>query len=194
MQVIVDLIGSSVLIGMIILTIMGVNINMNTETTKSMSEFHTQTEVIQLSRICEFDFYKMGYDYTPASGFHKITIADTSTVKFYANLRNIAGEKDSVQYQLGGLVLWSTNPRDRMLTRWENTTAVLINYSVTRFRLSYYNANDSIMWTPITGNRLDSIKSVRIYLTLESPEPIGTDSSTAYAEGYYEKLLYPRNL
>src|SRR5437867_555455 len=122
MQVVMDLVGSSVLLGMIILTIMGVNINMNTETTKSLSEFHTQTEVIQLSRIVEFDLYKTGYDVTVAAGSHKIAIADTSRVKFYANLLNVAGKKDSVEYQLGTFVAWSTNPRDHILTRWQNTT------------------------------------------------------------------------
>ena len=194
MAIMLDLIGSSVLVGMLVMTIMGVNINMNTETQKSMSEFHTQTEVIQLGRIFESDFYKIGYDITLGAGQHKIEIAETSRIKMRMNIWNIAGKKDSVEYQLGTLVSNSTNPRDKTLSRWENTGLVLINYSITRFKLTYYNANDQAMTMPISGIRLDSIKSVRIYLTLESPEPIGDDANTSYAGGYYEKLIYPRNL
>ena len=88
----------------------------------------------------------------------------------------------------------STNPYDKRLTRYENTTGVLINYSITRFVLSYYNSRDSLLAAPVTGSMLDSIKSVKIYLTIESPDPIGSDSTTAYASGFYSKLIYPRNL
>jgi hypothetical protein len=170
---------------------MGVNVNMTTETFKSTTEFHIQTEVIQLSRIMEFDLAKMGYDVT--SG-RKIITADSSRLKFKANLWNVPGAMDSVEYILGGLVGISTNPRDRVLTRYENTSGVLINYSITTFRLSYYKADGTQLTTPVTGARLDSIDAVRILMTIESPEPLGTDATSQYASGYYEKLIYPRNL
>ena len=189
-----DLIGSSILVGMLILTIMGVNININTESQKGMSQFHTQTQAIQLARIIETDFYKIGYDVTLGAGQHKIEIAETSRIKMRMNIWNVANKKDSVEYQLGTLVTVSPNPRDKTLSRWENTGLVLINYSITRFKLTYYNMNDQLMTMPITGAKLDSIKSILVYLTLESPDPIGDDAMTAYASGYYEKLIYPRNL
>ncbi|HTK82275.1 MAG TPA: hypothetical protein VL633_08295 [Bacteroidota bacterium] len=191
MQVLLDLVGSTILVGTLILSIMGVNVNMTTETFKSTTEFHIQTEVIQLSRIMEFDLAKMGYDVT--SG-RKIITADSSRLKFKANLWNVPGAMDSVEYILGGLVGISTNPRDRVLTRYENTSGVLINYSITTFRLSYYKADGTQLTTPVTGARLDSIDAVRILMTIESPEPLGTDATSQYASGYYEKLIYPRNL
>ena len=61
MSVMLDVIGAALLVGMLMLTILNVNVNMTLETFKSASEFHTQTELIQLARIIEFDIYKMGY-------------------------------------------------------------------------------------------------------------------------------------
>jgi hypothetical protein len=190
MQVLLDLVGSVILVGSLILSIMGVNVNMTTETIKSTTEFHIQTEVIQLSRIMEFDFAKIGYDVASK----KIVTADTSRIKFKANLWNIPGQLDSVEYILGSFVAGSTNPRDRVLTRYENTTGVLINYSITRFKLSYYKPDGTMLSTPVTGTSLDSIDAIRVYMTIESPEPLGDYAILQYASGYYEKLIYPRNL
>ncbi len=185
-----DLVGSVILVGSLILSIMGINVNISTESAKAATEFHIQTEVIQLARIMEFDFAKIGYDVAA----NKIVTADTSRLKFKTNLLNVAGSVDSVEYILGDYVANSTNPRDKVLTRYENTAGVLINYSITRFKLSYYNVNNQLLATPVAGAALDSIKSIRIFMRVESPEPLGDDAAVQYAHGYYEKLIYPRNL
>lgn len=186
MSVMLDVIGAALLVGMLMLTILNVNVNMTLETYKSASEFHTQTEMIQLARILEFDLYKMGYGVAKPS----IVAADTSYLKFRANLKDISGARDSVEYILGTAVTSSQNPNDRHLLRVENVSSVSISYSVTRFKLSYYDRNDSLMTTPVTGFKLDSIRAVKVFLSLESPMPF--DSS--YAGAYYEKIIYPRNL
>jgi hypothetical protein len=160
---------------------------MSNETFKSTSEFHTQTEVIQLARILEFDLYKVGYNVTKPGVF---LIADTSHIKFKTNLYNITGSTDIVEYILGSAVLTSVNPRDYKMSRIENLTTTYISYSVTRFKLTYYNSRDSILTTPVTGSLCDSIRAIRVLLTIESPQPFdGT-----YSQAYYEKLMYPRNL
>jgi hypothetical protein len=186
MSVMLDVIGAALLVGMLMVTILNVNMNMTMETYKSASEFHTQTEMIQLARVMEFDLYKMGYAVSKPA----IVAADTSYLKFRANLSDVAGARDSVEYLLGTPVTSSTNPRDRHLLRTENITKVSISYSVTRFRLSYYDRRDSLIPTPVSLANLDSIRSIGVYLTLESPDAY--DSS--YAGAYYEKLIYPRNL
>ena len=193
MAVMMDIVGSLVMLGMVILMIMGININMSQETYKGLTEFNLHAQSIQLSRIFEFDLYKMGYAVSKPG---VIAIADTSRIKFYSNLFNIPGRRDSVEYNLGTVVPSSTNPRDRALYRFENTSQVFINFSVTRFRLSYYNGNDSLLGAPVTGSLRDSIKSVRVYLTLESPEPFDTSRTggPSYISTFYQKLIYPRNL
>lgn len=186
MSVMLDVIGAALLVGMLMLTILNVNMNMTLETYKSASEFHTQTEMIQLARIMEFDLYKMGYGITKPA----IILADTSHLKFRANLQDVAGARDSVEYLLGTPVTTSVNPRDKHLLRVENITHVSISYSVTRFHLTYYNGRDSVIPAPIIGSMLDSIRAIKIYMALESPQPF--DSS--YAGAFYEKIIYPRNL
>ena len=186
MSVMLDLIGGAILVGMLMLTIFSVNANMNVETYQSASAFHTQTEMIQLARIIEFDLYKVGY-FVPKPG---IITADTSRLIFKANLKNSPGASDSVEYVLGTPVTTSTNPRDKHLMRIENASTVSISYSVTRFYLAYYNSRDSLLAAPVTGSLRDSIRSIRVYLNLEGPEPI----DSTYPGAYYEKLIYPRNL
>ena len=186
MSVMLDIVGATILVGILIMTIMQVNVNMSSETYRTASEFHTQTELIQLARIMEFDLYKIGYDVTSP----KILIAETSRVQFKTNLDALPGPTDVVEYLLGTPVTTSTNPRDKHLLRDENSSWVRISYSVTRFFLSYYNTKDSLMAAPVTGSLRDSIRSIKVYLTLESPEPF----DNTYAGAYYEKLIFPRNL
>jgi len=195
MTVMLDIILSVVLFGMIVLSVMNININMSNQNYQGLIEFHTQTEAIQLARIIEFDFRKIGYT-IPTASRPAIQIAETSHVRFKTNLQNSPGATDMVDYTLGGLVSVSVNPRDRMLVRTENTTSIYINYSVVRFLLSYYNSRDSLLVAPITGALRDSIRSVKVMLILESPEPFDTTygGGYQYASALYQKLIYPRNL
>ena len=191
MSVMIDLIGAAVLVGMLMMTIMNANINMSTESYKATSDFHIQTEVIQLARIMEFDFYKMGYSVTKPG---VIVAAETSHIKFKANLNNVfsGGSPviDTIEYLLGTPNTLSINPHDKHLLRVENVTRGFISYSCTRFLLTYYNSRDSVIAAPVTGAMLDSIRSVKVYLTSESPQSF----DSTYASAYYEKLIYPRNL
>ena len=149
-------------------------------------------KTIQLARILEFDLYKAGYKITKPG---IVTIADSTRIKFYTNLFNVGTAKDSIEYNLGGPVAWSKNPRDKSLYRFENTTKVFINFSVTKFALTYYDSNSVKLATPVTGTNLNKIKAIRVLLTLESPEPFDTSHGTVgYVGGYYQKLIYPRNL
>jgi hypothetical protein len=193
MAVMMDIVGAAILVGMLMLMIMGININMSSETYKGLTELNLQTQSIQLSRILEFDLYKAGYGVTKPG---VIALAETSRVKFYTNLFDVAGRRDSVEYNLGGYVTSTSNPLDRSLYRWENTTKVFINFSVTKFRLTYYNSRDSVIAAPVTGTYRDSIKAIRVYLTLQSPEPFDTTRSggAGYVSTFYQKLIYPRNL
>jgi hypothetical protein len=186
MSIMMDIIGAAVLVGMLMLTVMNININMNSETYRTASEFHTQTELIQLARIFEFDLYKIGYNVAKPA----IVAADTSYLKFKTNLLNVAGARDSIEYILGTPVTNSPNPNDNHLLRIENVSTVSISYSVTKFKLTYYNERDSILATPVSSTYLDSIRSIRVQLRLEGPQPIDGE----YTGAFYEKLIYPRNL
>jgi hypothetical protein len=195
MTVMMDIVFASIILGMMVLTIMNININMTHENWKGLVELNTQTEAIQLARIMEFDLYKIGYR-VPLAARPSIMVADSEHVRFKTNLGDMAGTIDIVEYGLGGSVLNSKNPRDRMLFRIENVTKVYINYSVIGFRIGYYDSNNVKINTPITGAALNSIRSLRIMLKLESPEPFDTTygGGCQYASAIYSKVIYPRNL
>ncbi len=194
MSVMLDIIGASVIVGMVIIMIMNVNINLTDENYKGIVELNTQTQTIQLARIIEFDYYKIGY-MVPAAQRPAITNADSTYIRFKSNLADKAGAIDIIEYGLGDFVAQSPNPRDRMLFRIENVTKVFINYSIVQFKLEYFDSTDSKLSTPITGANLNRIKSVYVLLKLESPQPFDTTfSRQTYAHAMYQKLIYPRNL
>jgi hypothetical protein len=197
MSVMLDIVFSAVLVGMLIISIMHININITDENYRGIVELHTQTEAIQLARIIEFDFYKAGYhkDKVNATTGEIIEVADSSRIKFYSDITD-NGTVIPVEYNLGNFNSESGNPRDKSLYRSENTSVVYINYSVTKFRLWYYDTKDSLLNTPVLGAMRDSIRSVRVLLSLESPEPFDTtrEGGKQYTSATYQKLIYPRNL
>ena len=197
MSVMLDIVLSVVIFGMLLLMVSNVNINLITENYRGIVELHTQTELIQLANILEFDFNKAGYHVQSVDGTtgERVALADTSHVKFYTDLNN-SGAIIPVEYNILGFNMSSKNPKDRMLVRIENTSTVYINYSVTKFKLSYYDTRDSLMSTPVTGALRDSIRSIKVILMLESPDPFDTTSvnTPAYAHAMYQKLIFPRNL
>jgi hypothetical protein len=184
MAVILDMMGAMVLMGTLMISILGINVNLTMENAKTTVEFHSQTEIIQLGRIIEFDLNKAGYDIPSTT--RKIVTADTARLKFKVNLWDVPGKQDSVEYILGGFVSYSSNPRDRVLTRYENITGVLINYSITNFRLTYYNEG-ILYYRPVTGNNLTNC-SIRFILLLKV-HSLGEDRPCV---GHYTKLVYPR--
>src|ERR1700741_1573011 len=103
MAMMMDIIGALVVISMMVMTVLNININLNDESYKSFSEFKTQTELIQLGRILEFDLYKAGFRISKSDAItgEVIAIAETSSVKFYTNLFNTPGGRDSIMYGLG---------------------------------------------------------------------------------------------
>lgn len=164
---------------------------MTLESANSASEYYIHTQLTQLSWLFEWDLYKIGYNVAKPA----ILLAEDDRIKFKADLWN-KGSTDILEYKLGDLASASQNPRDKELRRIENASNIFINLSVTGFRLSYYNARDSLLTAPVTGSMLDSIRAVRVYLTLESPDPLQSldPVDTTYTGAYYEKLIYPRNL
>ncbi|HZY10757.1 MAG TPA: hypothetical protein VFF29_06340 [Bacteroidota bacterium] len=191
MAVMLDIIGAIVLVGMLIATITTINSTITLESANSASEYYIQSQMKQLAWLFEWDLYKIGYNVTKPA----LLLAEVDRIRFKADLWN-AGSSDVLEYKLGDLATVSQNPRDRELRRIENSSNIYINLSVTGFRLSYYNARDSLLTAPVTGSMLDSVRAVRIYLTLESPDPLQSldPVDTTYTGAYYEKLIYPRNL
>lgn len=210
MSVILDIIGATLLVGMLMLSIMNINVNIIDETTKTSSALHIQNEGLQVARILEFDFYKMGYRAPKAPATHKVTIADTSNIQFQAALFDSAMADTGRVYTVQYLYIPPTPPvthkdssthRYGTLKRIVNGDTVVIDQNVTKFFLAYYDSLDNPMAIPITGTKLDTIRSVKVQLRFEAFVPFDTSSTrfrragdSTYTGAYYQKWIYPRNL
>jgi len=187
MSTMFDIIGSVVALGIITLMITTMNIGLTKETYKTNNTMQLQFEAIQLARIIEFDVYKVGY----RSGKQKIINADSTSFKFRANLFDATGDTDVVEYKvMDPEEKPAKGPAYKRLIRKVNNDTLAINYNVLRFSLSYYTSRDSQLSVPVSGAWKDSIKSVKVYLTLESFDEL----DSTFIGAFYSKWIYPRNL
>ncbi len=187
MNVLLDIIGAVIILGLVILTVTTMNINLTKQSYKTNNTVQLQFEAIQLARIMEFDIYKTGYRVPK----QKILVADTSNFKFRANLFDVAGDTNIVEYIVSKpLILPTRGPVYKQLTRKIGSDTLTINSNVARMYFQYYNSRDSALTCPVIGAKLDSIKSVKIYLTLETFDSL----DSTFVGALYSKWIYPRNL
>ena len=128
MQVLLDVIGASLLVGILLLTAISINSNLTMSTWKTSTTYNIESQGIQLARIIEYDLYKLGY----AVASSKILLADSVRLKFRANLLDKANKIDTVEYVLGSAVAGSSNPKDNQLSRTVNGSPLFISYNVIR--------------------------------------------------------------
>lgn len=183
MSVMIDIIGSFIIIGVVMLSIFGLSSNLNQSAYNKSFSVVTQTNEVALARMIEFDFNKIGYQVpvsTPA-----LLKARPDSIIFKAAL-TYGGSWSTVTYYTGPTseLTRTKNPRDRYLYRIEDGKKIPANLGVTSLSFVYYNRDGFIT------SALDSIKSIRARFTIESPEPV----DTSYSGISWEKRIYPKNL
>ncbi|MGH2567070.1 MAG: hypothetical protein ACRDGA_01940 [Bacteroidota bacterium] len=191
-----DFISSMIIFAVLMLTVGRVQVNLNSTLYYNTINYMTQNYALELSKIVEFDFHKMGYGVTGATA--KIDTADTNRITFKYHLQNSATERQ-ITYRLDAGDADSENPRDSVLYRIEKigaASAVSVPYrmGVTAFRLRYYKSNFTELSTPVDATYRDSIHSIQVHFRVESPEPIIMPDVTQYISIFWEKLIYPRNI
>ena len=184
-----------------ILLLMVVTFNGNLTGSAALQRFHSnvQTNLTTVTGIVENDFRLLGYEQISGNDPYRITFADTSKIVFKEDY-DANGTVDSISYYLGtttppGVV----NKSARILYRKVNTGAAQeINAGVTRFRMWYYDAKDSV--TTIPAN----IRTIKIAVNVESPQPIlrnrtkamlsSSSNDSTYSGAYWERTITPKNL
>jgi len=188
MAYLLDIAGSSILAGLFILMVLAFNVNVDSASRELYDRSMTQAEAVEAVRILDHDLYKIGYR---ASG-QKITLADSSRVKFFSDLNN-DGAIDSVYYFLGttGEMTSTQNPNDRPVYRSQNDTTVLCMI-VRDFKISYLDsAGTRLSYAALTSaSERAKIKNLQVFVHFES----------AYStEGNYDsfsmrKTVRPKNI
>jgi hypothetical protein len=177
-QVIIDLIGSMILFGWLLLTSLRVS-TANAENMQTYGgELLVQENLVEVTKLLEYDFRKIGFCLEPnkiPDPTKSILLADSTRIKFLSDVDMTGtgpdGNIDSIYYYLGPTSeLASTqNPRDRLLYRVINAQAAKgANLGVTQFKLAYFDSQGNTLALPITGMNLQKIQTIQISLILEN--------------------------
>jgi len=177
-----DIMGSVILAGLMVIMLMKFNIHQSTTKFASDSELQMQQNAKTLAEIMNHDLRKIGYDYDSTA----FVQADSEKVSFFSDIdRN--GSIDFVSHFLGDTseVTGTTNPNDRILYRVVNADTIKgPSLGLTKAKFSYLDEVYSETTT------LADIKYVKAELWVESIEPVGEE----YIFTYWEMTINPRNL
>ncbi|MDP1677126.1 MAG: hypothetical protein Q8L88_09680 [Bacteroidota bacterium] len=157
-QVVLDLISATIIFGSLLV----IGLRMNAFTSDNMQRIRgdviVQQNLVAVISLVEYDFRKIGYvansDSTIDSEHGAIIEADSNHIRFitdYPPFTTSGGRTDTIEYKFGltndDLVSWTPNPNDRYLYRnfdkAEMDNPVKISLGVTRFKLTYYDFQDS---------------------------------------------------
>jgi lipopolysaccharide export LptBFGC system permease protein LptF len=190
MSYLLDIVGSFIIAGIVIMILLAININNSASSSVILFTTIEQQKLTDVTDLIEYDFYKLGYC---ISG-EKISVADSNEIKFYTDIDN-NNLTDSIHYYLGETsdLTYTSNPNDKPLHRNRNDQDSLsTNFPVVDFNLSYFdsigNTLDYASLTNSAGREL--IKSIKIKITVESDELYDEH----YRTSEWKKKISPKNL
>ena len=187
MNIILDLLGASVIGAMVILVMLNLNIYSSNVKFGSDSELRLQQNAKTLADIVSYDLRKIGFR---KSGTAFIT-AQPKKVSFYADI-DTNGVVDVFTYQLSdSLAVPSTaNPKDKILYRIvNNDSSKGPSLGLVDIKFTYMNINGN------TTANLDSIRYITAELWVESPDMVKDSRGiNKYLFTYWELTIKPRSI
>ena len=196
MSIMLDLIGSVIIAGFVILMGLRLNETVSGSADASMAGLNVQQSMADIVQDLESDFRKIGYR-VPDPRL-SIAIADTGHIKFFADLYR-TGTIDSVEWFTGPVLTTLPNPNIRVLFRKFNTDDALgaAGLGVTQFYLRYFNAKGDTIY-PLDASRYSQIWTIELSLRVESPykvdDAVNPDNSQFAAAYWRQTRLSSRNI
>ncbi|GJQ19923.1 MAG: hypothetical protein HBSIN02_02780 [Bacteroidia bacterium] len=186
-----DIVGSVVLFGILVITIGRVQTNLNTAMYANSFTQVTQHNAVELARQLEFDFTRIGFK-TPTN---KITLADSTRIKFRTDFSN-TGTIREIEYRIGTIndADETPNPLDFPLYRKDQNGEIKQLWGMTQFKIEYYNMEYKKLATPVVSDSLPKIYAIWLNFVIEGREPAGSAIDTTYYSITWQKLIYPRNM
>jgi len=183
-DIIIDIVGSIILAGLLILTVNTGVADLNQTTYEQTYTLNSQTNIVALARIIEHDFVKIGFR-APEPVILK---ADSQGIVFQSDLSN-DGSIESVTYSLGAPTdppaSATANPRDFTLyRRISGESALGLSSGLVEFRFTYFDSTGAVTTSP------DEVDAIQVRVRLETEEPVDGD----YPGVFWEKTIYPKNL
>jgi len=202
---IVDIIGSVVVAGVLLLMALRLNAQANETSLVYNGSVTLQQNMTTLVWWVEHDFRRIGYckDYTkipfPTQSIRK---ADTSDITFWTDV-NSTGNLDSIRWYIGPTseMASTANSRDRLIYRVVNNgTPKGWNLGVTQFQLKYFDYDGRTIATPVA--QPSGIYEMQISIACEAPYTFqeqyrmekAVDSLTDFQVFWRQLRLASRNL
>lgn len=186
-SVILDILGSTIVGGMLLVILMRMNDSAVENNYLYSGERIVQQNLVEVVRLLEYDFRKIGYCYNwqalpnPATA---IIYADSNRISFLTDIVTTGypygdGNIDTMHYFIGDTteLTVTPNPFDRLLYRVVNSnTNAGSNLGITQFKLTYYDAS-GIEITSMPASPPFGIAAIQIDIAVENPAAYGNDYS-----------------
>lgn len=195
MNLILDLMGSSLIAGLLFLLVLKLNLYSSNANYYSDNELRLQQNTKTLAEIINYDLRKIGYKYDNTA----IITAEPRRLKFYADMNEPGtyghGVVDVIEYFVGDSTeaLGTTNERDKILYRVLNETDTLggPTLGMVDFRFSYMDSRG------IATTILDSIRYIKAEFWVEPYDYVkdfvtGEKDKSVFT--YWELTINPRNI
>lgn len=183
---------SFIVAGILLLSILTMNMNLSQSSTKLTMRQITETKANTINQILEKDIPNIGYKVVGAIS-SPIKDAQEGKIEFQGDIDNDGSEET---------VIWRYNSSDNTLARNVGGTATTFK-NVTDFEIEYFNSNrNQISFNLIsellggTQSERDKIRFIDISYTLQSKEKVGGlgSSDPQYIETTWNKQFTPLNI
>ncbi|MGD0338972.1 MAG: hypothetical protein ABSB78_09305 [Bacteroidota bacterium] len=178
MSVMLDLIGSSIVGGILILSILRISAVGIENRSYFVEDLSVQENLRNVIEIVEDDFRKIGYGATISQNgnffMQNILLeGDTSKIKYCSDIHhdtiNVPRTLDTITYWLGGSVLSTPNKDDRYLMRKENNQpAQAWSVGLVQFKLTFLNSAGDSIPVPLSFNDRAKVRLIRIAVKVQS--------------------------
>lgn len=195
MNLILDLMGSSLIAGLLFLLVLKLNLYSSNANYYSDNELRLQQNTKTLAEIINYDLRKIGYKYDNTA----IITAEPRRLKFYADMNEPGtyghGVVDVIEYFVGDSTeaIGTTNERDKILYRVLNETDTLggPTLGMVDFRFSYMDSRGTATTV------LDSIRYIKAEFWVEPYDYVkdfvtGEKDESVFT--YWELTINPRNI
>jgi len=191
MATMIDIIGSTIIRGAIVLIILNLNVSLNNSLSQKTVRAALKQKTVVPAQVLTDDIRLAGYN-QPATPFKTIAIAKADEIQFLADLDSDS-TTDVVHYYLGAAPSGSTH---RVLYRQLNGgTSFELARDVISLTFTYYNSSGGTIPPGLNKNLIKSISiKLKIESSIQATEGIGTDNTAKYETAYWERTLFPQNL
>jgi len=182
MNTMLDIVGASLIGGIIFLIIMNLNIYSNEIKFASDINLKLQGNAGTIAEMLDSDLRKVGYNYTGTS----ILEADSNKFSFYSDIDS-SGTISTVTLTISDSTesSYTTNPNNRVFYRIvNNDTSKGAAVDLDKLKFTYMNSLGA------QTTVLDSIKYIKAEIWYESSAKVDSN----YAKSYWEVTVNPRNI